>query len=92
MSYTKGNSAHNNKGGNMTTLTSFNLHPGSGALEIGARNLTGLGGGPDHFTVHISVDYHDVTIFLKSVEELDAFADKVSQSVLDISFQDQQAV
>ena len=79
-------------GGNMTTLTSFNLHPGSGALEVEARRLTSLGEGPDHFTVHICIDGHDVTIFLKSVEELDAFADKVSQSVLDIRFQGQGAV
>ena len=71
----------------MTTLTSFNLHPGPGALKVEARRLN-----HNHFAVRIYADGHDVTVFLKSVEELDAFSDKVSQSVLDISFQDQWAV
>ena len=77
----------------MTTITSFNLHPGSAsALEARARRLPASDEGPDHFSIHISADYHDVTIFFRSIEELDAFADKVSQSVLDIRFQGQGEV
>ena len=76
----------------MSTLTSFNFHADTGALEVEAQRVTSLGEGPDHFTVRICADHHYVVIFLKSMEELDALADKVSQSVLDVRLQAQAAV
>jgi hypothetical protein len=59
----------------MTTVTSFNLHPSLGAVRVEVH---------PNFNVNIRAEGHDITIFFKSIEDLSAFADELSQRVLNV--------